>query len=74
MVKCFLLFTSLLPILCYGQVVEKCRTDTFPPPEDTELPTVVVNLNKAPEDRWNEAITPYKNDIVNLIETITGEI
>ncbi|XP_063684632.1 acid ceramidase-like [Bolinopsis microptera] len=69
-----LVLTSLLCICCNGQVVEKCRTDTFPPPDDTKLSTVVVNLNKAPEHRWDEAITPYKADIVSLIETITDNV
>ena len=67
-----LLLGSLFLICVHGQVVEKCRTDTFPPPEDTKLPTVVVNLNNAPERRWDDAIKPYKEDIVELIQTITG--
>lgn len=67
-----LLLGSVFLFGVHAQVVEKCRTDTFPPSEDTKLPTVIVNLNNAPENRWDDAIKPYKDDIVKLIQTITG--
>ena len=67
-----LLLGSVFLFGVHTQVVEKCRTDTFPPSEDTKLPTVIVNLNNAPENRWDDAIKPYKDDIVKLIQTITG--
>eukprot|EP00116_Pleurobrachia_bachei_P004414 sb/3464676/ len=54
-----------------GQVVEKCRTDTYPPPEDTKLAHVIVNLDLDPAERWKEALEPVKDDVVALIRTIT---
>ena len=57
---------------CTGQVVEKCRTDAFPPPDSTKLATVVVNLDDPPALRWKAAIEPVKDDINALIGIITG--
>ena len=57
-----------------GQVVEDCRKDMFPPDDNTELSTVIVNLNLPAEERWKEAILPVKEEIIELISTITSKL
>lgn len=54
------------------QVVEKCRVDTYPPPENTKLKWVKVDLNVDPTLRWKEALLPVKQEIRDLVSVITG--
>jgi len=68
------LFLLALLTVTYCQVVEKCRVDTYPPPETTKLGWVKVDLNVDPSLRWKEAILPVKQEIKDLIGVITGYV
>lgn len=67
-----LLLALLAVVQC--QVVEKCRTDAYPPPDTTKLDWVTVDLNVDPTLRWKEAILPVKQEIKDLVSTITDYV
>jgi acid ceramidase len=42
----------------------------YPPPENTTVPTFVVDLDKAPYDRWTEISQKYKGPIGDLVQSV----
>jgi len=69
MIKQALLVTLFIS-LAFGQIEEECRTDAFPPPENSKIKTVVLNLTAPPEQRWVAIVSPHKEEIVELIGVI----
>jgi len=65
-----LLAAVLVIGLVQAQIEEPCRNDAYPPPENTKINTVILNLDLSPEERWVEIISPYKEEISELIGVI----
>lgn len=40
----------------------------YPPPSNTTVPTYVVDLDRAPQERWNEVAAVYGHKIKDLVE------
>uniref|UniRef100_A0A7M5UWG4 Acid ceramidase n=2 Tax=Clytia hemisphaerica TaxID=252671 RepID=A0A7M5UWG4_9CNID len=66
--KAFTFF--LLVSAVFAQIEEPCRQDAYPPPENSKIKTVVLNLDSAPEERWPHIVGPYKEEMADLIGVI----
>ena len=74
------LYAAVILLCCifgttYAQVTDPCRTDAYPPPKDTEIETVVVNLDLPPVERWRHVVLPKKaalKELLNVFHQIIG--
>jgi len=72
--KCLVYCAILLVVMVSHSnsfvIDEPCRTDAYPPPANTVIPTVVLNLDLEPEQRWKEIVGTKKAELQDLLEAI----
>jgi len=73
--KIILIFAAAITVAYGGSLpapfTEHCivgEKNLYPPPENTTVPLFVVDLDKAPVDRWTEIATKYSAQINDLVQ------
>jgi len=73
--KIILIFAAAITVAYGGSLpapfTEHCivgEKNLYPPPENTTVPLFVVDLDKAPVDRWTEIATKYSTQINDLVQ------
>ncbi|XP_065058054.1 acid ceramidase-like [Rhopilema esculentum] len=52
------------------QDFDGCSVNAYPPPENTQIKDVILNLDLAPKERWSHLVAPYKVQLTALIAQI----
>ncbi|CAF1517359.1 unnamed protein product [Rotaria sordida] len=57
----------LIFLVIPGIFGEQCLTDQWPPKPERTVPTYVVNLDNPPMERWNQVVTAFKSEIIDIL-------
>jgi len=60
----------IVPIIYGINIEEPCRKDAYPPKKGSALPTVILNLDLPPTERWKAIVEPKAEELQALIEII----
>ncbi|XP_065668916.1 acid ceramidase isoform X2 [Hydra vulgaris] len=65
-----IIFFALCTLISAMVINEPCKTDAYPPPKETKINSVVLNLNDPPFDRWTHIVGPKSEELADLIASI----
>lgn len=65
--KCFVFVLFIATCSGLGPFNGNCTENAYPPAKNIKVPTMVINLDLPPEERWKEVALVYKHKIKALI-------
>jgi len=63
-------FVCLFGLSSCMVIDEPCRKDAYPPNSNTKIPTMVLNLDLPPQERWAHIVGPKKQQLKELMVII----